>query len=245
MQFITSEKRRATYFLLLALLAPSFATATTIISDPIGDAGLGPDIVSIAGGYDATNLYLSASFAPGTLNLSNLSLWFLLDTDTNTATGLSTGSAGEDYVVSYKSSFSWEGPTNIQGPTGTLFWAPFQTHLFPNKIVFTVPLSLLGNDDGVVNFGAVVVSTIWTGCADPFQTSGLCSSPIYQTSSDVATGHDAIVVGGPNLYYDAYTTLSGPTSPIPEPQSFALLAIGVMALMHGCRKRSKQRELLV
>jgi opacity protein-like surface antigen len=79
------------------------ANAATFI-DPIGDAtGGGPDLISITASYDASNLYLSASFASA-INSHNLGIGIFIDADSNPATGLTAASGpnvGADYGLTY------------------------------------------------------------------------------------------------------------------------------------------------
>jgi len=130
-------------------LIPIPIGATTVITDPSGDASI-HDILSVSGGFDSSNLYLGANFQPGTLNSSKLSFWWDLDTDLNPNTGWPMG-LGTDYYVSFNSlsntTYATVG-TPLDGPIGSVS-VSFST----NSLNLSVPLSLLGGSNGTANFG--------------------------------------------------------------------------------------------
>lgn len=106
---------------LLALALSVFSTlsampaaATTTLSDPVGDVfvfgtpppGLVlPDLIEISGGFTATDLILSATFAPGTLTpgITNTFFSFGLDLDLNDRTGTDFIRGAEQQVMFHTS----------------------------------------------------------------------------------------------------------------------------------------------
>lgn len=99
--------------LLLLALAPA-ARATTVLSDPVGDvfyfgtppAGLAiPDLTEITGGYTATQLILTATFAPGTLVplVGSTFFSFGLDLDLDQSTGRDFIRGAEQHVMFHTS----------------------------------------------------------------------------------------------------------------------------------------------
>ena len=187
-------------------LLPLVAGATTVIADAVGDANGHADVVGIAGGYDATNLYLSAKFATGTLDPKSVAFFFALDVDQD----LSTGNQppvfpyGSDYAVSYN---SLVGTLNAR--IGKNF-VPIQFDSDSLKIA--VPLSFLGNDDGLMNFGFIV--------GVPADTSSF--SPYDWTP-------DSLTKAG----------LGGPTSPVPEAPASLLWLAGLAVTARFARRERR------
>ena len=134
----------------MALLANS-AFATTI-TDPVGDASGHADVVALSGVYSQTSLFLFAQFQPGTLDPTNLAFFIGLDTDENPATGEQPFfPIGSEFVVDFNSLASTSQATIFQQDVGPVGSVPisFGTNFFS----VTVPLSMLGNDDGAALFG--------------------------------------------------------------------------------------------
>ena len=136
------------------------------VADPVGDAVVSgavpspPDLirgtVDVAGG----NLSVNIQFAPGTLNRQSTLLTIQLDTDQNPATGIvaATG-VGIDYVL------SMYPPTNqtiVQRATpatcingGGMCYTDAGTvslSVAADSMSATVPLSMLGNASGRLNY---------------------------------------------------------------------------------------------
>ena len=128
----------------LALL-PGFAFATTIISDPVGDVASGPDIVSMSGAYDATSVYLTVAFAPGTLDTNKFHLVILLDPDLNPST------LNFSLTISQIIGFGFANLFGPGVPSGA-FLFPFA--ITPAYVSAQIPLALLGGDDGIMQFSA-------------------------------------------------------------------------------------------
>jgi hypothetical protein len=145
----------------ITLVIATFGT----ISDPAGDAASGePDLTSATLSSDGTNLTLSVLFVPGTFDAATTMVSFVLDTDQNTATGFAGIDAanndadkiGLDYQVQMGSNFV--GSTlRIQAHTGSGFALVANSvpiTFLPDGIGMeaTLPLALLGGDDGLITF---------------------------------------------------------------------------------------------
>ena len=134
----------------MALLANS-AFATTI-ADPVGDASGHADVVALSGAYNQTSLFLSAQFQPGTLDPTNLAFFIGLDTDENPATGEEPFfPIGSEFVVDFNSRASTSQAAVFQQHVGPIGSVPIS--FGTNSFSVTVPLSMLGNDDGAALFG--------------------------------------------------------------------------------------------
>src|SRR2546425_9498263 len=86
------------FIILFSAPLPTFAT--TILLDP-ADAAI-QDILSISGGFDATTLFLKATFRSGTFDPGDLGFLFGLDTDLNVGTGVQPPTSfplGSDFNV--------------------------------------------------------------------------------------------------------------------------------------------------
>lgn len=204
-------------FLLIMVFAPYSAVATTILVDP-PDAGT-HDILSISGGFDATTLFLSATFRPGTFNPADLGFIFGLDTDLDVATGTQGPPAffplGADFTVSFFPSNTPFGNARVNSSLGGLVPVTYSADAFS----LSVPLALLGNDDGVANFGLSV------------------GVPNVSGSAFVPTD---LTIPGP---VGTAGPLAGPTSPvsnltpIPEPGTLVLVASGLLGLLGYALRR--------
>jgi hypothetical protein len=134
----------------IALLAG--AACATIITDPVGDASGHADVVAISGSYDHTSLFLSAQFEAGTLDRNNFAFFFGLDTDENPATGEQPFfPIGSEFVVDFNSLASTSRATIFQQHVGPVGSVPISFTV--DSFSVTVPLSMLGNDDGAALFG--------------------------------------------------------------------------------------------
>jgi hypothetical protein len=142
--------------------ADALPPLVTILTDPLGD-GAPADVVEVLAGRTDTAVSMQIKFAPGT-NMQQLGGFALLDTDQDTSTGrfptafngLATQEVGVDYVVSFFSSANTLG----------IYTAFFQ-HIgdiartySADSIFFTIPLSMLNNDDGHMNIALVLGSYI-------------------------------------------------------------------------------------
>lgn len=206
----------------IALLVPSLAIGSTILTDPAGDVLLGPDIVSVSAGYDSTSLHLRLAFVPGTLDLSNFGLSIGLDTDLNGEI-LNSGFQGSDYTINlnlwpdqFPLFFGTNGTVEIVYSLCCIGGYPvFGFHdtgitpdlSVPNQVGLIIPLNLLGSDDGIMGFGA---------SAGRFVEIDLGSLTLY----GLHIFDHAIGSQGENI-----------TTSIPEPNSISLLLFGIAILL--------------
>src|SRR3989441_2568217 len=153
-----------------------FLTAT--LTDPTGDASTGPDFVSASVTKGFGELRLIARFAPGTFNSATTLVDWDLDTDRNTATGFAGITSGhsdadkigaEYFVEVHGSDFGstvrirhWNGTSLVDVPNSLVPFYPV------NAVDVIIPLSLLGDDDGSLNFKATVVTEL-----SPTSTTGI------------------------------------------------------------------------
>jgi hypothetical protein len=137
------------------------------VTDRIGDAGTYPG-VSIppdlrSGSIEITpgNLMLiSVRCAPGTFNTATTFVQFGLDVDQNPVTGSPFEGLGLDYIIDMGSSF-FGGEARVSRFVGgtqyqTVGTAPIS--VVADGIDVGIPLSLIGNDDGRLNFRAITSS---------------------------------------------------------------------------------------
>ena len=187
-------------------------------TDPTGDVTGTHDIERIEGAFDFTHLFLNATFETGTLDVGNLGFIFGLDIDEDASTGLQPTSfpVGADFTVF----FNALGDPNQAGVFNT---STLQTvgnvsvNFAPDAFSLSVPLSLLGDDDGRMNIGLV--------SGDP--TDGTSFQALD-------TAPDNIRIG----------PLVGPTTFVPEPASYLMffaMLISVFVL-RGKTKTKKGHE---
>lgn len=158
-----------------------------VVNDPAGDASGHADVVSISGRFAHDNLFLTANFSNGTLNRTNVGFIFGFDTDQNPNTGVQPPAdfpLGADYSV-YFNSATDPNYAIVSGVSPI----PVPVTFGSNTLSLSIPLSTLGNDDGIMGFGFIV--------GVPIGTMGFIP---YDTVPNSASG-------GP---------LGGLTSPLPE-----------------------------
>jgi len=163
--------------LLAATTLPTSLMAATIaygsVSDPVGDAvfatsaldgGGAPDIVFGSLTVSNGSLAISIRFAPGSFDPARMFAGALLDIDQNPNTGhpgvnaggtLDAGVIGSEFIIYMGSAWFPQGqilqyagpPINTFNVVGN---APFT--FASDTLNATVPLSLLNNDEGLMNF---------------------------------------------------------------------------------------------
>lgn len=162
--------------------SPSTTPSSTVntfhaeVTDAAGDAVVSaavstpPDLIHGTLDVGGGNLTVTVQFAPGTLSPSTV-VTILLDTDQNPATGYNDSGYGIDYGVSFYASTeafiqkanppSCASGGNCYTPVGTA-----SVRLGKDTMATTIPLSMLGNADGRLNYrvfaGAPANSTITT-----------------------------------------------------------------------------------
>lgn len=193
--------------------------AGTPLADPTGDALVGTyrtyDIASIDAQFSASNLVFtivltSAPVAPSSSQQQGLSGFIDIDVDSNPATGAganidtlggSFGSTGLqiEYYLDLFTEFSNPGFVSLKDPinlTNTQVPITYGASSF----TITVPLTALGNDDGLVNYAVAVGD--------------------FGFAQDQALDPMVVQMGG----------LPASSVPVPEPRASLLVALGLGAL---------------
>ena len=207
----------ATVVLFATAVLPVAAFATTISLDP-ADATV-HDILSIGAGFDMTTLFLTATFRGGTFdpNPNNFGFAFLLDTDLNVSTGnlfVDPGTGrqlGPEFFVQYHRADHPPGTALVDftGPGGEVITGIVPVLFGTDTLAIAVPLSLIGNSNGVVNFGLEVGIPLFPG------------APVVAfTVTDFAFSTE-------------------PSTPVPaavpEPGNLTMLSVGILTLLVGYR----------
>lgn len=152
---------------LLLLVPPaSPAEATTVLPDPVGDVhffttpppGLAiPDLIEITGGFTATDLILTATFAPGTLvpGVSNTFFGFGLDLDLDDRTGTDFIRGAEKHIMFHTSlDHAFVCDRILVVPAECSAQVPVQIDTDTLTVVLSLgPAGI--DDDGVARFGFV------------------------------------------------------------------------------------------
>ncbi len=199
-------------FAVVNSLVSTTAYAQTTLFDPINDASGFHDITSISGGYTHTNMILTANFRAGTLHPNNLGFTIGLDTDLNASTGTQPPNypVGQDFSLFFNSQTS-ATTASLSGIVGPAIPVSFSTDSFS----LSIPLSRLGNDDGIAKFCFLVGNPLPSGAIQ-----------IFDFAPDTAGGG----------------ALGGPTTFIPEPSTMVLAGLGIVALLGA---RGWHRQLVV
>jgi hypothetical protein len=149
---------------------PSTAGGTTAtlrgeVSDPAGDAiadpriPISPDLVHATAEVAGGNLTIVIQFAPGTLNRQTTRVSVLLDTDQDGTTGIREANGlGADYSLDFSAGIAQATVTKADvaacaarqscfNPVGSV-----SINFLTDAMQAVVPLAMLGNDDGRMNF---------------------------------------------------------------------------------------------
>src|SRR5207253_3149954 len=171
------------------------ASATTSVTEPAGDATIdsrvqvSPDLVSATVSTDGGTLTVEVRFAPGTFNPATSLAQFNLDIDQNPATGSpGVDSAqneralmGVEFIVNIGANLGaqaevrkFTGQSNSFNLVGTV-----PSVVLANGYRVSIPLTLLDNDDGRLNFKVTASALInpsgpgFTGVLDYIPNLGL------------------------------------------------------------------------
>lgn len=133
----------------------------TIITDSLGDNIRGVDVIEVAGVSTSSELQMEIIFSPDTnITATQAGGSILLDLDQNANTGksvddiwfaLPTQDVGSEYLLSVYLTYVEVREANTSTIVGTVMVT--QT---TNALSFSIPLSLLDNDEGQINFAAIV-----------------------------------------------------------------------------------------
>jgi hypothetical protein len=172
-------------------------------SDTYGTESVQLDITSINATFSGSNITFFVSFAGGIAPPSALApnsvVGFIdIDTDQNTATGdvpfinvFSPGppiALGQDFFVDLGSEFLHPGSVDIFRtlPDTVVGAAPIV--FTSTSFSVTVPLALLGNDDGLLNYGAVIGTFLEPTDRAPNGTLPATSQPIPEPATLLLLG---------------------------------------------------------
>ncbi len=206
-------------------------------TDPVGDATAGePDLVSATIKVLGPNATFHIDFAPGTFNSATTQGQFLLDTDQNPATGHpgsnaggvdDAGIIGSEYLLNMGSTCQQSGKTYIYKYAGTVnnfdFVGSLDTTFSANGMEVTVPLSMLGNDDGKMNFKVTAARELlpdnpcgYTGVTDYMPNLGLAAAStttvVYSNNfEDPATAFNGLAIPANTSTLASLTRASLPT----------------------------------
>jgi len=173
-RFVRVSNRYLCLLLLAGFILCTSSTArAAVIIDAAGDTfGTGVhDIASVSTEVAGTDLIVTASFfntiSPGSAFAPDSVYGFIdLDTDQNAATGnISTldifgfgvpGGLGVEFYIDIFADIFHPGDVHLLGPDLFTFIADVPITFAATSFSVTIPLSLLGGDDGNVNFAAIM-----------------------------------------------------------------------------------------
>jgi hypothetical protein len=181
--------------LIAAGLDVNLGAPSGTVNDPDNDATPSPnadpdpDVISATVSSDGTNLHLQVRYKAGTFDPQLTRAQFLLDTDRNPATGQpgsdsgcvnDNGIIGVEFLVNMGADLGTNAEVlQYQGTCNSFGFVGNGTTTFvTDGMDATVPLSLLGNSDGRLNFKVVISeqisnSTGFTGVLDYMPNVGL------------------------------------------------------------------------
>lgn len=185
-----------------------------ILTDPTGDGGPA-DLISASGLSIGNNLDIQLTFAP-TVNPLAVNGYTLLDTDQNILTGnpptgyagLSTQDIGVDYAVTM-----FNNEIDIFNYNGDYVGSVSPTYT-ADSIKFTIPLALLGGDNGAIDAVWVLGDSWWATEWAPevghatigsLNVPWLSESPITGTVSSDSSMPVQVVFDSNNLQPGLYT----------------------------------------
>lgn len=132
-----------------------------IITDPLGDSNEQVDVIEIAGASSGAELLMEVTFSPDTdIVASEAGGAILLDLDQNSSTGksateiwfgLSTQDVGCEFLLSL-----YPDHVEVREAEMSTIVATLPVTQTANALSFSVPLSLLNNDEGQINVVAII-----------------------------------------------------------------------------------------
>ena len=146
------------------------------VTDPSGDALVdarlptSPDLVRATADVSAGDITFTARVAPGTFAQATTRFTILLNTDQNVATG--TGTLGIEYFVQMGGILA--NRADIVRSDGDVVVGSVPVSFVANGIDAIVPLALIGNDDGRLNFKVFAsAGPVWPDILDRMPDEGL------------------------------------------------------------------------
>ena len=206
--------------LVIALLGTLPHSAfSQVLSDPIGDTyGPGPvqiDISSYSVTYTASLLNVFVGFAapiasPSSMQPNSVTGYLDLDTDQNANTGTTpfvqlfgqspTPSLGDEFLVDFGSEANHPGTIDVIDTSSFTAVGTIPISYRTDNFNFSVPLSLLGNSNGLLNYAILVGTTTDPTDQAPNgtvpETSVPAAPPVPESSTFVSLGGGLLLLGG-------------------------------------------------
>ncbi len=159
------------------------------ITDPAGDSGGEHDLVFTRGEIIGDNVKFTIGLATGTLDVDTTTLQLALDLDHNAATGNpgtdagcvgDNGIMGLEFIVNFGSTFYGNSAVVAQHTGGCNNYADVATiggvTFVTDGVEILIPLSVLGNDDGRMNFKVIsseyLGNAAWSSIRDRITDAG-------------------------------------------------------------------------
>ena len=146
------------------------------VTDPSGDAlvdgqlPISPDLVRGTADVSGGNITFTVRVAPGTFAQQTTRFTILLNTDQNLATG--TGTLGIEYFVQMGGILG--NRADIVRSDGDVVVGSVPVSFVANGIDAVVPLALIGNDDGKLDFKVFAsAGPVWPDILDRMPDEGL------------------------------------------------------------------------
>jgi len=146
------------------------------VSDPVGDAlpdpriSNSPDLVRGTADVLAGNITFTMRVTPASFNASTTRFTVLLNIDQNLSTG--TGTLGVEYFLQMGGIFG--NQADVVKSDGDLVVGTVPVSFVANGIDVTVPLALIGNDDGRLDFKVFAsAGPVWPSILDRMPDEGL------------------------------------------------------------------------
>ena len=145
------------------------------VTDPAGDAvsdtrvPFSPDLMRGTADVAGLNITFTVRVAAGTFDSRTTRFTVLLNTDQNVSTG--TGTLGVEYFLQMGGIFG--NRADVVKSDGDVVVGSVAADVLTNGIDVTVPLALLGNDDGRMNFKVFAsAGPVWPTILDHMPDEG-------------------------------------------------------------------------
>jgi len=191
----------------------TFSNATWQAIDPAGDAPQFTNLVTASAKVANGEVKFSVRYFPGDFSPTKSALDISLDTDQNPATGhpgiassgtIDSAVLGADYIVEMGGSnygslayvYKYTGP-----PINTFTFIGSKTvQFFSDGMDVSIPLSMIGNDDGLLNFKVVSQVDLggggYTGIADVMPDAGLLPATSVSAGAEIVAPQAGSVIAG-------------------------------------------------
>ena len=215
-----------------------------------------PDVVSASVSSDGTSLHLSVRYKAGTFDQALTQAQFQLDTDQDPSTGhpgttadcvTDAGNIGMEFFVNMGASLGTEAQLfRFLGTCNAFAIAGAGTVTFAaDGMDAVVPLALLDQDDGLLNFKVTISEQIGdgsTGILDtapdvglPAATSAIDGVPLHPKGQPIVNENPAKIGEVVTIWTNGLGPLNGtvPSGDIPEPGAPLLFAAKTVTVLIG------------